>query len=124
MRSMHATKRKTGRGRAMLCALLTLALGGCAAELAARDDARVVVRGDRVYVVASEPAALRSICASLGQTATASPPSRTDVSARGEHAAAPLRCAVHAGHVIVCADGDLACVAHEERHAREGNFHR
>jgi len=26
-------------------------------------------------------------------------------------------------HVIVCAEDDLACLAHEERHRREGAFH-
>jgi hypothetical protein len=27
-------------------------------------------------------------------------------------------------HVIVCADEDPACLAHEERHRLEGAFHR
>jgi hypothetical protein len=26
-------------------------------------------------------------------------------------------------HVIVCEDGDTGCLAHEERHRREGAFH-
>jgi len=115
----------TARSRGLWAlAVLAVGLAGCAPELADRDDLRIAVRGNTVYVVAAEQAAVSSLCTVLGQATP--PPAPTPVRAPAEprDVSAIPRCVVRAAHVIVCADGDGACVAHEERHAREGNFHR
>ena len=85
-----------------------------------KDDLRLIVRADGLYVMASETAAVRSACASFGMRET----QPTDSAASGSDAAGQLSCFVGARHIIVCAEGDDACRAHEERHAREGHFHR
>jgi hypothetical protein len=101
------------------CAALALALGlaGCAPVAEFPDDLQVIASRDRIYVVSSNAATLRSICTRLGLSAMGS--SSGDAGGAGT-----LHCYVPVRHIIVCAEGDQACVDHEERHAREGNFHR
>ncbi len=110
------------RNTALGCSLL-LAATGCTSAGFSGEDVRLHTRGDTLYVMARSENVSRNLCASLGG----------DVArAEGRWAASEgrtMQLGRVAGchtvrHVIVCADEDAACVAHEERHRAEGAFHR
>jgi hypothetical protein len=100
---------------------LGLAAGGCTSAYST-PDLRLKADGDTIYLLARSDGVTRNLCASLGGDVTR---------VEGRLASAEGR-TIQLGrvggcytirHVIVCADGDLACLAHEERHRREGDFH-
>lgn len=108
--------------RAIVVLVLSATLTGCGAATFSDRDVRWRVSGDTVYVVARSEGVSRGFCASLG----------------GDLAFAEGRWAADEGrslqlgrvagchtirHIIVCAEGDVACVRHEERHRAEGAFH-
>ena len=105
-------------------ALLTLAAGltGCGTTSFSSQDMRLYTRGDTLYVFARSEGVSRSICSSLGGDI---------VLAEARYAAsegrmlqlARVRGCHTIRHVIVCAEDDLACVAHEEQHRSDGVFH-
>ena len=100
---------------ALLLTLLT-AMAGCSSAGFSGQDVRLRTSGDTLYVLARSGDVSRNFCASLGG----------DV-ARAEGRTMQLgRVAgcYTVRHIIVCADEDGACLAHEERHRVEGAFHR
>lgn len=107
---------------ALVLALLT-ATAGCSSAGFSGEDVRLRTSGNTLYVLARSGDVSRNFCASLGG----------DVArAEGRWAAAEGR-TIQLGrvagchtirHIIVCAEGDGACLAHEERHKVEGAFHR
>jgi hypothetical protein len=122
-RDPHARASRRWSASAALLVALGLALSACATGRDFSDrDVRLSPVGDTLYVFARSGGVSRNLCASLGG----------DVSrVEGRLAAAEGR-TIQLGrargcytirHVIVCAEGDGACLAHEERHRREGNFH-
>lgn len=107
---------------ALLLTLLTT-IAGCSSAGFSAEDVRLRTSGDTLYVLARSVDVSRNFCASLGG----------DVArAEGRWAAAEgrtMQLGRVAGchtvrHIIVCSDGDGACLAHEERHKVEGAFHR
>lgn len=108
----------------IMATLLLLAVGvsGCSAGFSVQDvDLRAT--GDTLYLLARSENVSRNLCASLG----------------GDLALAESRPAVTEGrtiqrdrligcyavrHVIVCPEENTFCLAHEERHKREGAFHQ
>lgn len=106
----------------LLLTLLTM-ITGCSSAGFSGQDVRLRTSGDTLYVLARSGDVSRNFCASLGG----------DVArAEGRWAAAEgrtMQLGRVAGcytvrHIIVCADEDGACLAHEERHRVEGAFHR
>jgi len=114
---------RTTRCRRQIIALLALGLAtaACTSAYSAR-DLRLKADGDTLYLLARSDGVSRNLCASLGGDVT-----RVEgrlASAEGK----TIQLGRVGGcytirHVIVCADGDLGCLAHEERHRREGDFH-
>lgn len=111
------------RRRAVALFLLGWAIAGCGSGALTSQDLRLSARGNTLYVFARSDGVSRSLCADLG----------TDVAlAEGRVASAEgrtlsigrVRGCYTVRHIIVCSDGDDACIAHEERHRAEGNFHR
>lgn len=111
--------------RALSVLLLTMlaTMAGCSSAGFSGQDVQLRTSGDTLYVVARSGNVSRNFCASLGG----------DVArAEGRWAAAEgrtMQLGQVAGchtirHIIVCADEDGACLAHEERHKVEGAFHR
>ena len=105
-------------------ALLALAAGltGCGTTSFSNQDMRLHSRGDTLYVFTRSDGVSRSICSHLGGDV---------VLAEARYAAAEgrmlqlgrVRGCHTVRHVIVCAEDDVACVAHEERHRSDGAFH-
>jgi hypothetical protein len=100
---------------------LGLAAGACTSAYSTH-DLRLKADGDTIYLLARSDGVSRNLCASLGGDVT---------QVEGRLASAEGK-TVQLGrvggcytirHVIVCAEDDLACLAHEERHRREGAFH-
>lgn len=103
-------------------AALGLALSGCAGAAYSSHDLRLKAVGDTIYLLARTDGVSRNLCASLGGDVTrvegrlASAEGRTITIGRVSGCYAVR-------HVIVCAEDDITCLAHEERHQREGAFH-
>lgn len=114
--------RISGWSRASLLALGVLVLSGCGTANFSVHDLRLEAAGNTLYVFTRSKDVSRNFCSSLGgdvsraETRLASTDSRTIRVGRvtGCHTVR---------HVIVCAEGDVACLAHEERHRRDGDFH-
>lgn len=108
-----------------LLLLLTLAVAmvGCASAGFSDRDVRLEASGDTLYLLARSDGMSRNLCASLGGDVT-------QVEGRlAANEGRTIRIGRVGGcytirHIIVCSDGDAACLAHEERHKREGAFHR
>jgi hypothetical protein len=102
--------------------MVALLACGCGTAAFSERDLRLQATGDTLYLLARSDGVSRNLCASLGG----------DVArAEGRFAATDGR-SMQLGrvggcytirHVIVCSDGDAGCLAHEERHKREGAFH-
>lgn len=88
-----------------------------------RDDVRIEASGDTLYVLTRSDSVTRGLCAGLG----------------GDIALAEGRWAAEDGktirlgrvtgchtvrHVVVCAEGDEACLSHEDWHRRGVAFHQ
>jgi len=107
---------------ALLLFSLLLGTAACSSAGFSAEDVHLRARGDTLYVLARSSDVSRNVCASLGG----------DIArAEGRFAAAEGP-ALQPGRVtgcytvrriIVCADEDGACLAHEERHRLEGAFH-
>ena len=110
------------RNTALVLSLL-LAATGCTSAGFSSEDVRLRAKGDTLYVLARSGNVSRNFCASLGGDVAraegrwAADEGRTMQSGRvaGCHTVR---------HIIVCSDEDAACLAHEERHRKEGAFHR
>jgi hypothetical protein len=114
-------RRSRLRGGA-LAILLALGLSACGTAEFAVHDVRLSPSGNTLYILARNQNVSRNLCATLGG----------DVArAEGRLAAADTR-TMRLGrvggcytprHIIVCPEGDAECLAHEERHRDQGNFH-
>ena len=108
--------------RAIAVLVLVVSLSGCGAATFSDRDMRLQAKGDTLYVFARSDGVSRGLCATLG----------------GDVAFAEARWAANDGrslqlgrvggchairHIIVCAQDDLSCLRHEERHRVEGAFH-
>jgi hypothetical protein len=108
--------------RAPILVLVGMALSGCGAASYSVPDVRLSPSGDTLYVFARSSGVSRNLCSSLGgdvarvEGRLASAEGRT---IRLGHAAGCYT----VRHVIVCTEGDAACLAHEGRHRIEGDFH-
>jgi hypothetical protein len=102
--------------------VLAVILSGCSAALFSGEDVRLKASGDTLYILARSNGVSRNLCATLGGNVPV-------VEARwAANEGRLMRMGRVRGchtvrHVIVCEDGDTACLAHEERHKREGAFH-
>ena len=110
--------------RIVLAGLLGLLISGCGAATFDAQDLKVSASGDTLYVVARNSNVSRNFCSSLGGDVA-----RTE----GRLASAADSRSIRIGrvtgcytvrHVIVCSEDDQRCLAHEERHRDDGNFHR
>ena len=106
-----------------MLATLGVALSGCASVPYSSHDLRLRAVGDTLYLLARNDGVSRNLCASLGGDVA-----RVEgrfASTEGKTIQIGRVSGCHAiRHVIVCADGDISCLAHEERHRHEGAFHR
>ena len=106
-------------------ALLTVvaSLGGCASSSSfASHDMRLQAKGDTLYLVARSEGVSRSICASLGGDVLHSEARWAGNEGRTLELGRVRGC-YGVRHIIVCAEDDRACLAHEELHRSEGAFH-
>jgi hypothetical protein len=101
---------------------LALFLSGCSSALFSGEDVRIKATGDTLYILARSDGVSRNLCATLNSSVPIVEarwaPNEGRVIQRG-----PVRGCYTRRHIIVCEDGDSACLAHEERHKREGAFH-
>jgi hypothetical protein len=101
---------------------LAVVLSGCSSALFSGEDVRLKASGDTLYILARSNGVSRNLCATLGgdvpvvEARWASNEGRLMQMGR-------VRGCHTVRHVIVCEDGDTGCLAHEERHRREGAFH-
>jgi hypothetical protein len=103
--------------------VLALALSGCSSALFSGEDVRIKASGDTLYIFARSDGVSRNLCATLSGNAPMVEarwaPNEGRVLRVGQ-----VRGCYTVRHIIVCEDGDTACLQHEERHKREGAFHR
>ncbi len=103
--------------------LVTVALSGCGSALFSGQDLRVKATGDTLYIFARSDGVSRNLCANLGGDVALSEARWAADEGRTIRTGRVAGCYT-VRHVIVCEEGNAACLAHEERHKREGNFHR
>ena len=111
------------RRRAVALSLLGWAIAGCGPAVLTTQDLRVAARGDTLYVFARSDGVSRSLCAELGTDVALAEGRVASVEGR-TLSVGRVRGCYTVRHIIVCSDGDAACVAHEERHRAEGAFHQ
>ena len=102
---------------------LALALSGCGTAEFSAQDLRLSPSGDTLYVFARNSNVSRNLCASLGGDVTRVEGRLAAADTRTIRLGRVMGCYT-ARHVVVCAEDDAACLAHEERHRDEGHFHR
>jgi hypothetical protein len=107
-----------------MASLLLLAVGmsGCSTAGFSAQDVNLRARGDTLYLVARSENVSRNLCASLGGDVAR----MEGRSAPGEGRTIQMDRVIGCytlRHIIVCPEEDPACLAHEERHRREGAFH-
>jgi hypothetical protein len=73
-----------------------------------------------VYLRTSSAEVARAVCSHVGGDLSSA---EIRGFAAGDAMGRVQGCYVRAIALIICADGDAACVAHEEKHRREGQFH-
>jgi hypothetical protein len=103
--------------------VLAGALSGCGATLFSGQDLKVHATGDTLYIFARSDGVSRNLCANLGSDVAFSEGRWASDEGRSIRTGRLVGCYT-VRHVIVCEEGNAACLAHEERHKREGNFHR
>ena len=102
---------------------LGIATVGCAGGAYSSHDLRLEADGDTIYLFARNAGVSRNLCANLGGDVARVEGRLASAEGRTIQIGRVSGCYT-IRHVIVCADGDLACLAHEERHRHEGAFHR
>jgi hypothetical protein len=85
-------------------------------------DLRLHATGDTLYIFARSDGVSRNLCSSLGSDVAFSEGRWAD-EGRAIRTGRLVGCYT-VRHVIVCEEGNAACLAHEERHKSEVNFHR
>ena len=109
--------------RAAAAAALGAAVSGCGTMAFSSHDLRLETIGDTIYLLARSDAVSRNLCASLGGDVARIEGRLASAEGRTIQIGRVGGCYT-VRHVIVCSDGDPACLAHEERHRQEGAFHR
>ena len=109
--------------RAAAAAALGAAVSGCGTMAFSSHDLRLETIGDTIYLLARSDAVSRNLCASLGGDVARIEGRLASAEGRTIQIGRVGGCYT-VRHVIVCSDGDAACLAHEERHRQEGAFHR
>jgi len=109
--------------RAVSLGILAVVLSGCGSAVFSGQDLRVKATGDTLYIFARSNGVSRNLCANLGGDVVASEARWAPEEGRTIRTGRVAGCYT-VRHVIVCEEGNAACLAHEERHRREGNFHR
>jgi len=84
-------------------------------------DVRVVPSGATLYVLARDSHVSRNFCSSLGGDVALA--EGRSFAAGAMQPGRVMGCYTMR-HIIVCAENDSACFAHEERHRDRGHFHR
>jgi hypothetical protein len=108
--------------RAWALVALGVATSGCASAAYSSHDVRLEAVGDAIYLLARNDGVSRNLCANLGGDVTRVEGRLASAEGRTMQIGRVGGCYT-VRHVIVCADGDITCLAHEERHRREGAFH-
>jgi hypothetical protein len=102
--------------------VLAVVLSGCSSALFSGEDVRLKASGDTLYILARSNGVSRNLCATLGGDVAVVEarwaPNEGRVMRMGQ-----VRGCYTVRHIIVCEEGDTRCLAHEERHRREGPFH-
>jgi hypothetical protein len=114
--------RISGWKPASLVALVALALSGCGMANFSAHDLRLESAGNTLYVFTRNSGVSRNFCASLGGDVTGAETRLASADSRTIRVGRVTGCYT-VRHIIVCAEGDLGCVTHEERHRHEGDFH-
>ena len=102
---------------------LGTAVSGCGTLGYSSHDLRLETIGDTIYLLARSDAVSRNLSASLGGDVARVEGRLASVEGRTMQIGRVGGCHT-VRHLIVCSDGDAACLAHEERHKQEGAFHR
>jgi hypothetical protein len=107
----------------MVTALLMLALSGCGAANFTVHDLKLSPSGDTLYVLARNTNVSRNFCATLGGDVARAEGRLASADTRTLRIGRVMGCYT-VRHIIVCSEDDAGCLAHEERHRVDGNFHR
>jgi len=107
---------------ALPLALLTT-ITGCSSAGFSGQDVQLRTSGNTLYVIARSGDVTRNLCSSLGGDVARAEGRWAAVEGRTMQLGRVEGCHT-VRHIIVCADGDGACLTHEERHRIEGAFHR
>lgn len=102
---------------------LALVLSGCSSALFSGEDVRLKASGDTLYIFARSDGVSRNLCATLSGNIPLVE-ARWAADEGRQIRTGQVRGCYTVRHIIVCEGGDTACLAHEERHKREGAFHR
>jgi hypothetical protein len=104
--------------------ILTLLIGtaGCSSAGFSGEDVRLQANGDTLYVLTRGGHVSRNLCASLGGDVARAEGRWAADEGRSFQPGQVVGCYT-VRHIIVCSDDDSTCLAHEERHKREGAFH-
>jgi hypothetical protein len=118
------TAAPNGPPRVLPVLLLTalVAIAGCSSAGFSAEDVRLRASGDTLYVLARSGNVSRNFCASLGGDTARAEGRWAAVDGATMQPGRVVGCHT-VRHIIVCADADGACLAHEERHRVEGAFH-
>ena len=124
----HRSSRAAATGehrlrRALILLVLGLALSACARPGLTGEDLRLSASGNTLYVFARSDSVSRGLCADLGGDVARAEGRLASTDGKAFQLARVKGCYT-VRHIIVCSDGDAACVAHEERHRAEGAFHQ
>jgi len=107
---------------ASLLAVSALALSACGTANFSVHDLRLEPAGDTLYVFTRTNGVSRNLCSSLGGDVTRTEARLASADSRTIRIGRVTGCYT-VRHIIVCAEGDAACLTHEERHRQDGNFH-
>jgi hypothetical protein len=102
--------------------VLAVILSGCSAALFSGEDVRLKASGHTPYILARSSGVSRNVCAAQGGRVPVVEARWAAEEGRVMRMGQVRGCHT-VRHVIVCEDGDTGCLAHEERHRREGAFH-
>lgn len=108
--------------RGLIVGLVGLALSGCGAANFSVHDLTLSASGDTLYVLARNSQVSRNFCSTLGGDVARVEGRLASADPRTIRLGRVMGCYT-VRHIIVCAEDDAACRAHEERHRDQGNFH-
>src|SRR5438067_1003195 len=101
--------------RTFLAAALAASAAGCATADFSASDLRLQPVGDTLYVYARSNGVSRNFCSSLGGDVARTEARLASAEGRTIQLGRVMGCYT-VRHIIVCAEGDGGCLAHEERH--------